>query len=149
MNSCCEACKVVIWLNVVIILMQLAKWFIILGGFNAMLTVILGAFAAHGLKSRLGPEMLGVFNTGVQYHFYHALGLLVTGLLVSSLPPNDWIKWSGWLMLTGIVLFPGSLYLLALGLPRWLGAVTPFGGFLFILAWACLVMAIINTWNMT
>lgn len=127
--------------------MQLAKWFIILGSLNALLTVILGAFAAHGLKPRLSPEMLSVFNSGIQYHFYHALGLLITGLLVITLPSNEWIKWSGWLMLAGIILFSGSLYMLALGMPRWLGAIAPFGGVSFILAWACLTIAVIHSWN--
>ena len=129
--------------------MQVAKFFIILGSLNAMFAVMLGAFAAHGLRSRISPEMLDVFNTAVQYHFYHAMGLLITGLLVLSLPPTGWMKYAGWFMLAGIVFFSGSLYLLALGMPRWLGVITPFGGLAFIFAWALLAAGVVSAWNLS
>ena len=121
---------------------DLSRLFLLLGGANALLAVMLGAFAAHGLKKTLAPGLLAVFSTGVQYHFYHALGLLAAGLLAAHLPASGWMKLSGWLMLAGILLFSGSLYLLALSGVRWLGAITPFGGVCFIAAWAALVIAV-------
>jgi len=109
-----------------------------------MLAVMLGAFAAHGLKRTLPVELLGVFQTAVQYHFYHALGLLAVGLIATQLTGSGWIKLSGWLMFAGIVLFSGSLYLLAISGMRWLGMITPVGGVCFILAWASLAVSIIK-----
>jgi uncharacterized membrane protein YgdD (TMEM256/DUF423 family) len=88
--------------------------------------------------------MMAVYRTGVEYHFYHALGLLAVGLTAAHLPASDLVKWSGWLMAAGIVFFSGSLYLLALTGTRWLGAVTPIGGAAWILAWALLAAAILR-----
>ncbi len=119
--------------------------FLLLGSLNAMLAVMLGAFGAHGLKKILTADMLAVFSTGVQYHFYHALGLLVVGLIATQLPASMQIKWSGWLMFAGIILFSGSLYVLAVTGLRWLGAITPIGGVCFILAWAMLAYAVYKT----
>jgi uncharacterized membrane protein YgdD (TMEM256/DUF423 family) len=93
------------------------------------LTVALGAFGAHGLKTRLAPEMLAIFETGVRYQAYHALGLLALAALKG---PDR----AGWCFLVGIVLFSGSLYALALTGVRWLGAITPIGGVLFLVGWA-------------
>ncbi len=121
-----------------------SKLLLLLGSFNAALAVMLGAFGAHALKARLSEQMLAVYQTGVQYHFYHALGLLVLGLSAFHLPASSWIKWSGWLMFSGIILFSGSLYLLALSNIRWLGMITPIGGMAFILAWFMLVTAIVK-----
>ncbi|NKB39365.1 MAG: DUF423 domain-containing protein [Gammaproteobacteria bacterium] len=121
-----------------------SKLLLLLGSFNAALAVMLGAFGAHALKARLSEQMLAVYQTGVQYHFYHALGLLVLGLIAFHLPASSWIKWSGWLMFSGIILFSGSLYLLALSNIRWLGMITPIGGMAFILAWFMLVTAIVK-----
>jgi uncharacterized membrane protein YgdD (TMEM256/DUF423 family) len=118
-----------------------SKLFLIAGSVNAMLAVMLGAFAAHGLKKTLADDLLNVFQTGVQYHFYHALGLIAVGLIAMHVQSST-IKLSGWLMLTGIVLFSGSLYVLAISGMRWLGMVTPFGGVCFIAAWAVLVWAV-------
>ena len=109
-----------------------------------MLAVVLGAFGAHALKTRLGADLLGVYQTGVQYHFYHALGLLLVGIITHQFPPSLWIKTSGWLMFAGILLFSGSLYILSLTSLRWLGAVTPVGGLAFILAWLCLSIGILR-----
>ncbi|MDZ7773045.1 MAG: DUF423 domain-containing protein [Balneolaceae bacterium] len=107
-----------------------------LSGSAAMaLAVMLGAFGAHALRGRLDPDMLETFTTGVTYHFYHALGLLILGIAAQYLPESPWLRWSGWLMGAGIVLFSGSLYLMAFTGARWLGAVTPIGGMAFILAW--------------
>ncbi len=121
-----------------------AKLFLILGGFNAALAVMLGAFGAHALKVRVSTEMLVVYQTGVQYHFYHALGLVLVGLAITQLPESVPLKWSGGLMLAGIVLFSGSLYGLSLSELRWLGAVAPFGGTAFIAAWVLFVIAVIK-----
>lgn len=118
------------------------KLFLILGGVNAALVVALGAFGAHGLKERLTSDMLTIYQTGVQYHVYHALGLLVVGLAAWHLAGSGLLRWSGWLMLAGIVLFSGSLYALSLSGQRWLGALTPFGGAAFIAAWLVFAAAL-------
>ncbi|HSW53433.1 MAG TPA: DUF423 domain-containing protein [Sulfuricaulis sp.] len=119
-----------------------AKLFLILGGLNAALVVMLGAFGAHGLKAKLMAEMLAVYQTGVHYHLFHALGLLAVGILATQIADSVWLKWSGWLMLAGIILFSGSLYVLSVSGLRWLGMVTPFGGLAFIAAWIVFVIAI-------
>ena len=102
--------------------------------------VVLGAFGAHGLRARIGPEMLAVYETGVQYHLVHALGLLAVAWAATRWP-GAWVNAAGWLFVAGIVLFSGSLYVLAVTGPRWLGAITPFGGACFILGWALLAVA--------
>ncbi len=122
--------------------MHSVKLFLILGGINAALVVMLGAFGAHGLKARMSAEMLAVYQTGVHYHLFHALGLLAVGLVATQIADSVWLKWSGWLMLAGIILFSGSLYVLSVSGLRWLGMVTPFGGVAFIAAWIVFVMAI-------
>jgi uncharacterized membrane protein YgdD (TMEM256/DUF423 family) len=119
-----------------------AKLFLILGGINAALVVMLGAFGAHGLKTKISAEMLAVYQTGVHYHLFHALGLLVVGLVATQMADSVYLKWSGWLMLVGIILFSGSLYVLSVSGLRWLGMVTPFGGVAFIAAWIVFVIAI-------
>jgi len=121
-----------------------ARVFLAAGGLAALAAVALGAFGAHALKGRLTPEMLAVWHTAVEYHVFHALGLLAVGLVATQLPASALLKWSGWLMLAGIVLFSGSLYALALTGVRWLGAVTPAGGTAFLAAWALLVIAILR-----
>ena len=121
-----------------------AKLFLAAGGLAALAAVVLGAFGAHALKSRLPAEMLAVWHTGVEYHVYHALGLLAVGLVATQLPESALLKWSGWLMLAGIVLFSGSLYALALSGERWLGAITPVGGIAFLAAWALFVVAVLR-----
>ena len=119
-----------------------AKTFLLLGAGNAALAVLLGAFGAHALKTRLPAEMLGVFQTGVHYHLFHALGLLAVGLVAMQRMDSAYLKWSGWLMALGIMLFSGSLYVLSIsGLRGW-GMVTPFGGIVFIAAWILLMLAI-------
>jgi uncharacterized membrane protein YgdD (TMEM256/DUF423 family) len=107
-----------------------------------MLAVVLGAFGAHALRGRLTADLLAIYQTAVQYHFWHALGLLAIGLVAIHLPTSVPLRWAGWLMLSGILLFSGSLYLLALTGLRWLGAVTPLGGTAFIAGWALLGIAI-------
>ncbi|MDH5513339.1 MAG: DUF423 domain-containing protein [Gammaproteobacteria bacterium] len=120
------------------------KLFLILGGINAALVVMLGAFGAHGLKARITAEMLAVYQTGVHYHLFHALGLLVVGIVALHIVDSAYLKWAGWLMLAGIILFSGSLYIVSVGSYRWLGMVTPFGGLAFIAAWILFVMALIK-----
>jgi uncharacterized membrane protein YgdD (TMEM256/DUF423 family) len=118
-----------------------ARIFLILGSLSALVGVALGAFGAHALKERLSAEMLNVWHTAVEYNFIHALGLLIIGVLVLHFPASNLLRWSGWLMFAGIVLFSGSLYALALTGTRILSAITPFGGVLFIVAWALLAAA--------
>jgi uncharacterized membrane protein YgdD (TMEM256/DUF423 family) len=120
----------------------LAKAFLVVGALACMLAVLLGAFGAHALRARLAPDMLAVYQTGVQYHFWHALGLLAIALTLAHFPSAQGLKWAGWLMLAGIAIFSGSLYLLALTGVRWLGAITPIGGTAFIVAWALYAYAI-------
>jgi uncharacterized membrane protein YgdD (TMEM256/DUF423 family) len=100
--------------------------------------VALGAFGAHALRGRLGAEMLATYQTAVQYHFWHALGLLGVGVLMMRSPEvtgAPTLAWVAWLLVAGLLLFSGSLYLLALTGATWLGAVTPLGGVAFIAAW--------------
>jgi uncharacterized membrane protein YgdD (TMEM256/DUF423 family) len=112
------------------------------GAIGGMFAVGFGAFGAHLLKGRLSPELLAAFQTGVQYQFYHSLGLLLIGILAMQLPDSLWLKFAGCAMLSGIVLFSGSLYLHALTGTRWLGAITPIGGVAFISAWLLLAIAV-------
>ena len=119
-----------------------AKTFLVAAAAAALLAVALGAFGAHALRSRIAPEMLAVWRTGIEYHAFHALGLLAVGVVTIHLPGSALLRWSGWLMLAGIVLFSGSLYALALSGERWLGTVTPAGGIAFIAAWALFLAAV-------
>lgn len=121
-----------------------ARVFVALGSINAALAVILGAFGAHALKARISPQMLEVYHTASQYHFYHALGMLLIGVLAMQLRSGGALQLSGYLMLAGIVLFSGSLYLLAVTGVTWLGAVTPLGGVAFIAAWVVLAFAVLR-----
>jgi uncharacterized membrane protein YgdD (TMEM256/DUF423 family) len=121
-----------------------SKLFLSAGGLMALAAVALGAFGAHALKGRLSAEMLAVWRTGVEYHIYHALGLLAVGLVTIQLPESALLKWSGWLMLAGILLFSGSLYALALSGEGRLGAITPVGGIAFLAAWALFVVAVLR-----
>jgi uncharacterized membrane protein YgdD (TMEM256/DUF423 family) len=122
----------------------IAKLFLILGAANAALGVVFGAFGAHALKARLPAELLAVYQTGVHYHLFHALGLLIVGLMATQLPASGYLKWSGGLMLAGIVLFSGSLYLLSVAGWRALGMVTPFGGVAFMAAWVMFTVAVLK-----
>ena len=116
--------------------------FLMLGAINAFLCVAFGAFGAHGLKQKLSIDMLAVYQTGVQYHFYHSLGLVVVGLVLLHFPKSKYIKLSGWLMLVGIILFSTSLYALSITEIRTLGAITPFGGLAFLSAWLLLAYGV-------
>ncbi len=106
-----------------------------LGAINALISVAAGAFGAHGLRSRLSPELLAVFETGARYQMYHALGLLALGLWARGGTSGLGVA-AGWTMLGGIVVFSGSLYVLALSGIRGFGAITPIGGLALLVAWA-------------
>jgi len=110
------------------------------GAALACLGVVLGAFGAHGLRARVTPELLAVFETGVRYHMYHALALLAVGWQVDRGGANL-AGAAGWLFVAGIVIFSGSLYAMTLTGARWLGAITPLGGVCFIAGWALLAVA--------
>lgn len=118
------------------------KLFLTIGGIAMALAVSLGAFGAHGLQGKLSAEMFDIFETGVRYNFYHAIGLLIIGVLAFHLPETGLLRWSGWLMIAGIVIFSGSLYLLSMSGVRWLGAITPIGGICFIVSWILLAIAV-------
>jgi uncharacterized membrane protein YgdD (TMEM256/DUF423 family) len=120
----------------------MAKTFLMIAAISGLLAVAIGAFGAHGLKSRMVEDLMAVYQTGVQYHFYHTLVLFMIGLLLLQYPQLALLKWSGGLMVVGIMLFSGSLYMLALSGERWLGAITPVGGVAFIAAWLCLLLAV-------
>ena len=121
-------------------MLSIAKMYAVVAAFSGMTSVILGAFAAHGLKGRLSPAMLETFQTGVQYQMIHALVLLYIGMMLRSQSALVWVL-AGAFSIAGILMFSGSLYGLALGGPRWLGPITPLGGLCFILSWGCLILA--------
>jgi uncharacterized membrane protein YgdD (TMEM256/DUF423 family) len=116
------------------------RTFLLVGALAAFIGVALGAFGAHGLRTRVSSEMLAVFETGVRYHMYHAFAILIVALALARI--DGWlIRAAGWLFTAGIVLFSGSLYALALTGVTTLGAVTPLGGLAFLLGWAALAVA--------
>src|SRR5216110_1321791 len=116
------------------------RTFLLAGGISGLIAVAFGAFGAHGLRGRLTPEMLTVFETGVRYHMYHALALLLVAALVPRMPGKAMVA-AGWLFVAGITLFSGSLYLLAVTGVTVLGAITPIGGVAFLAGWALLAFA--------
>ena len=121
-----------------------AKTFLTLGAVGILLAVALGAFGAHVLKNTLTPEFTAVYQTAVNYHFIHALGLLAVGLLALHLPDSGALRWAGILMTIGLLLFSGSLYALSLSGIRGLGAITPVGGMTLLAAWLLLAVAVIR-----
>ncbi|UAC47972.1 DUF423 domain-containing protein [Bacillus aquiflavi] len=120
------------------------KVFIIFGAVNAFLAVALGAFGAHGLEGKIEPKYLETWKTGVNYQMFHAVGLLVIGVIAGKLPVSSLISSSGWIMLLGIILFSGSLYVLSVTKITVLGAITPFGGVAFLIAWVLLMIAAVK-----
>ena len=115
------------------------KLFLLTGSFFCMLSVMLGAFAAHGLKSRLTEYSLGVFKTAAEYQMVHGLALIAVAIL---------IKWginltvAGGFFIAGTLLFSGSLYLVALSGMKWLGPITPLGGLCFIIGWVVILVQV-------
>jgi uncharacterized membrane protein YgdD (TMEM256/DUF423 family) len=114
--------------------------FLLAGALAGFLGVAAGAFGAHGLRARLSPEMLAVFETAVRYQMYHVFALLVTAAAIGRLGDARLLVVAGWAFVAGIVLFSGSLYALALSGVSMLGAVTPFGGVALLVGWACLAI---------
>jgi uncharacterized membrane protein YgdD (TMEM256/DUF423 family) len=115
-----------------------ARTFLICGALGGAFAVVLGAFAAHGLRGRLDASLLHAFETGVTYQFYHCLALCALAAWcreLAGLQLGDAATVAGIAFIVGIVLFSGSLYALALGAPRWLGPITPLGGVAFIVGW--------------
>ncbi len=121
---------------------MVAGWFAAGAGL-AGLGVLLGAFGAHGLRERITPDLLAVYDTGIRYHLIHALGLLAVSWAAERWS-NAWVGAAGWLFVAGIVVFSGSLYLLAVTGARWLGAVTPIGGLCFLIGWAALTVGVLR-----
>ncbi|HTQ01974.1 MAG TPA: DUF423 domain-containing protein [Casimicrobiaceae bacterium] len=119
-----------------------ARLALVLGAAAMFLAVALGAFGAHALKARLPADMTAVWQTAVQYHAWHALALLATGLLLLHREERAGLGLAAWLFVAGIVLFSGSLYAMALTGVRGLGAVTPIGGVAFLAGWTAMVWAI-------
>ena len=122
------------------------KTFLKTAALAGALSVMLGAFAAHGLKQILSPENLQIFETAVRYQFYHVFALLAVGILYKEFP-GKLLKWAGSLFIAGMFLFSGSLYLLCYvkhnELPlNWLGAITPFGGAAFIGGWVLVLFSL-------
>lgn len=111
-----------------------------------MLSVVLGAFAAHGLRSKLNETLLSTFQTGVQYQMYHSLALILLVIMYRQIP-QSLLLYSAGFMLAGIMLFSGSLYILALTQVKWAGPITPVGGVCFIVGWALLVAAAVKGAN--
>jgi uncharacterized membrane protein YgdD (TMEM256/DUF423 family) len=117
------------------------RFFFTAGSLMAFLAVALGAFGAHALKDRLSPDMLTIFEVGVRYQMYHALGLLAVAWAISRWPEIN-LNAAGWAFIVGIVIFSGSLYILSITGVRWFGAITPIGGLAFLIGWAILVWSI-------
>ncbi|HLB36735.1 MAG TPA: DUF423 domain-containing protein [Gemmatimonadales bacterium] len=115
--------------------------FALAGAVLGLVAVALGAFGAHALRSRVAPELVATFETGVRYHVYHALALFACAWAMDRWPSPQ-VVWAGGLFVTGIVLFSGSLYLLTLTGARWWGAVTPLGGLAFLAGWVCLAWGV-------
>jgi len=126
--------------------MKIDLRFLRIAALLGLMAVAVGAFAAHGLKSVLSPERVAIFKTGVQYQYYHTFALAITSILFAYLP-EKFLKYAAWCFVIGILLFSGSLYLLAcrdvLGISSWtfLGPLTPIGGVFFIAGWAMIFTA--------
>lgn len=125
------------------------KFFIIAGAINGFLSVALGAFGAHALKEKLSEKYLAIWETGVQYQMFHALLLVAIGILMSSklFGQVTSLNAAGYLILAGIILFSGSLYVLSLTGVGVLGAITPIGGVAFLAGWIMLIIAAVKFAN--
>ena len=116
------------------------RTFLLVGSILGFLGVVFGAFGAHALRSRLSPEMLAVFETGVRYQMYHAFAILIAAAAIGHFGTARLLILAGWLFVAGIVLFSGSLYALTMTGVGTLGAITPLGGLLFLAGWGCLIL---------
>ena len=122
----------------------MVRFFALSACVSGFLAVVFGAFAAHGLETRLPPSDLATFEVGVRYQMYHALALLAVAFALDRWPGPLGAA-AGWSFLVGTLLFSGSLYLLVLTGPRALGAVTPFGGVAFLVGWALLALHFVRS----
>ncbi len=120
---------------------KLSRKFVFLGAIFMTSAVAFGAFGAHGLKHVLSKEMLAVYHTGVEYNFYHALGLFAVAF-VANFNESKKVKLAGYFMMSGIILFSYSLYILSITKITWIGVITPIGGSCFIVAWILLALAV-------
>ena len=122
----------------------MTKFFISIAAIMAGLSVASGAFASHALKTHLSQRALEIWETGSKYQMYHALALLIVGLLLirDDEVSSTLLNTASWAFIAGIVLFSGSLYALSLSDVKWLGAITPLGGVAFLLGWCCLAIAV-------
>ncbi|MCV9952197.1 DUF423 domain-containing protein [Paenibacillus sp. BT-177] len=120
------------------------KVLLLLGCIVMFLAVALGAFGAHALKKRLSADMMSIFQTGIQYQIAHGLGLLLLGVLAGNLVHSSLIVTAGWVMLVGILLFSGSLYVLSVSGVKKLGAITPIGGLAFLASWVMVMVAVMQ-----
>ncbi len=111
----------------------------VIGSISGFLSVALGAFAAHLLKTKLAPDLFDIFEVGVRYQFYHVFAILLAAIVYQWL--GDAAQTAGWLFVGGTIIFSGSLYLLSLTDTRWLGAITPIGGVMLLAGWAVLAVA--------
>lgn len=114
------------------------RTFFILASLLGSLSVALGAFGAHALRGRIEDSLIANYQTGVSYMFYHTLALFITVWALSKWPASSLPLWAGWLFVAGIVIFSGSLFVMAFTGLRWLGAITPIGGVAFIVGWLLL-----------
>ena len=117
------------------------RFFFTAGAIAAFIGVALGAFGAHSLRTKLTPDMLDIFEVGVRYQMYHALGLIAVAWATSKWPEAN-LNAVGWGFIIGIIIFSGSLYLLSATGMRWLGAITPIGGLAFLAGWAILIWSL-------
>ena len=111
--------------------------FITLGAATAFFAVMFGAFGAHALKASLSPHFLAIYHTATDYQMWHAISLLLIGILHQQ-KPSRLLRWAGWFMFAGIIIFSGSLYALSLSGIKILGAITPIGGVALLIAWLLL-----------
>ncbi|CEG57735.1 DUF423 domain-containing protein [Legionella fallonii] len=120
------------------------KLYIVIATLSALIANALGAFGTHALKGKLAESSLVIFQTGIQYQFYHSLALLFTALLLFHIK-NQWIIAAGIAFVSGIILFSGSLYILSITGIKWLGIITPLGGLSFLFAWGMLLIGALKT----
>jgi uncharacterized membrane protein YgdD (TMEM256/DUF423 family) len=120
------------------------RTFVGIGAVLALLGVAAGAFGAHALSTRIAPERLGTFEVAVRYQMYHALALIAVGWALSRWQTSS-IVLAGWLFVAGVVVFSGAVYALALGGPRWMGAIAPIGGMSLMAGWALLAWGVLRS----
>jgi uncharacterized membrane protein YgdD (TMEM256/DUF423 family) len=117
---------------------------IALGAFALLVACILGAYGSHGLRPVLTPEAWNSWQTAIQYHFHHGLGVIAAALVAERIPSSRLAAYSGWFLFAGIILFSGSIYATTFGAPSFVGALAPFGGMSFMLGWATLGIGILR-----